>query len=132
MMMTEEEILKYVDMANKVRERSYSPYSGFGVGAVLIDDKNRVFKGVNVENGSYGLTNCAERTAIFSAVTEGMKRISLLVITADTTGPVSPCGACRQVISEFADDNSVIILANVKREYKIVTIDELLPYRFQL
>lgn len=130
--MTEIEIKDMVDKAIEARERAYAPYSMFKVGAALIDDAGNTYIGANIENGSYGLTNCAERTAIFTAKTAGMKKINVIAIVADTSGPVSPCGACRQVISEFSDEKTVIILANLKKEYKVLDIDELLPYRFKL
>lgn len=121
-----------IEEAIKARENAYVNYSKFKVGAVVVDEKGNHYPGVNVENGSYGLTNCAERTAIFNAVTGGMKKISIICIVADTKGPVSPCGACRQVIKEFSDDKTIIILANLNKEYKIMTIEELLPYGFEL
>lgn len=130
--MTEKEIKKIVEKAIEARERAYTPYSKFKVGAALIDDSGNTHIGANIENGSYGLTNCAERTAIFTAKTSGMNKISVIAIVADTSGPVSPCGACRQVISEFSDEKTVIILANLKHDYKVIDIDELLPYRFKL
>ncbi len=130
--MTEKEIIKLIEIALLAREKAYAPYSKFKVGAALIDNNGVTHIGANIENGSFGLTNCAERTAIFSAVTKDMKKISVIAIVADTTDPVSPCGACRQVISEFADDDTIIILANLKLKYKVMDIDELLPYRFKL
>ena len=126
------EVLDLIDLAISTREKAYTPYSNFKVGAALIDDNGDTYVGCNVENGSYGLTNCAERTAIFSAVAGGMKKISTIAVVADTSGPVSPCGACREVINEFADDNTVIVLTNLKKEYKVMNIDELLPYKFKL
>lgn len=131
-MIKKERILELLDIALKVREGAYAPYSNFKVGALVIDNNDNIYHGVNVENGSYGLTNCAERSAIFAAVTGGMTKIKTIVVVADTTGPVSPCGACRQVISEFADSDTKIILGNVKRDYKIMTLDEILPYGFKL
>lgn len=130
--MTEKEIITMIDRAIDARTRSYSPYSHFPVGAAVIDEKENIHLGANIENGSFGLTNCAERTAIFTGVASGMKRIKTIAVVADTTGPVSPCGACREVINEFADDDTVIILANLKKEYKVMNIEELLPYRFKL
>lgn len=130
--MTEQDIISMVERAIEARENSYAPYSKFQVGAALISDNDKLHLGANVENGSFGLTNCAERTAIFSAVTAGMKKIKTIAVVADTSRPVSPCGACREVINEFADDDTVIILANIKKEYKVMNIDELLPYRFKL
>lgn len=130
--MDEKEILKLVETALEARTRAYAPYSSFKVGAALIDESGEVHTGSNVENGSYGLSNCAERSAIFSAVSNGMKTISAIAVVADTTKPVSPCGACRQVISEFSNDNTAIILANTRKEYLVTNMDKLLPYQFKL
>ncbi|MGL5209178.1 cytidine deaminase [Cetobacterium sp.] len=125
-------ILEYVDKAIIARENAYAPYSKFKVGAVLVDENGNETSGANIENGSYGLSNCAERSAIFAAASKGMRKIKLIAVVADTTGPVSPCGACRQVIKEFADDDTIIILGNLKRDYKLMTMEELLPYGFEL
>ncbi|MGB0404614.1 MAG: cytidine deaminase [Fusobacterium sp.] len=130
--MNEDQILSYIDEAIKVRSKAYAKYSNFKVGAILIDDKDNMYKGVNVENSSYGLSNCAERSAIFSAVSGGMKNIKVLCVVGDTSDPISPCGACRQVIKEFSNDETVIILSNLKKEYKAYNIEELLPYGFKL
>ncbi|OQY08979.1 MAG: cytidine deaminase, partial [Fusobacteriia bacterium 4572_132] len=89
------------------------------------------YKGVNVENKSYGLTMCAERNAIFSAVTNGMKKIKVMVLVGDTEKPITPCGACRQVMAEFSDEDTKIIMSNLKKEYEIVTMLDLLPYAFE-
>ncbi|MGL5125648.1 MAG: cytidine deaminase, partial [Fusobacteriaceae bacterium] len=124
--MKEKEILELIDEAIVAREGAYAPYSKFKVGAVVVDENNKHYKGCNVENASYGLSNCGERTAIFSAVSSGMKKIKTIAVVADTSGPVSPCGACRQVIKEFGDEDTVIILGNLKRDYKIMTMEELL------
>lgn len=125
-------ILEYVDKAIIARENAYAPYSKFKVGAVLVDENGNETSGANIENASYGLSNCAERSAIFAAASKGMRKIKLIAVVADTTGPVSPCGACRQVIKEFADDDTIIILGNLKRDYKLMTMEELLPYGFEL
>ncbi|MDP0489381.1 MAG: cytidine deaminase [Fusobacterium sp. JB019] len=130
--MNEDQILSYIDEAIKVRSKAYAKYSNFKVGAILIDNKDNMYKGVNVENSSYGLSNCAERSAIFSAVSGGMKNIKVLCVVGDTSNPISPCGACRQVIKEFSNDETVIILSNLKKEYKVYNIEELLPYGFKL
>lgn len=130
--MNENKIKELIEEAIKVRENSYAKYSNFKVGAVVVDEKGNHYSGVNVENGSYGLANCAERTAIFTAISNGMQKIDIICVVADTTNPVSPCGACRQVMKEFAHDKTVIILANLKRDYKIMTMEELLPYGFEL
>ena len=126
--MKEKEIQRLINRAIVARETSYSPYSHFGVGAALLCEDDTVYEGCNIENASYGLTNCAERTAIFKAVSEGHKRFKALAVVADTEGPCSPCGACRQVISEFEIPR--IIMANLKGDYTVVELDELLPFRF--
>jgi cytidine deaminase len=116
-----------LDQAIEARRKAYTPYSKFQVGAAVLTKDHHVFQGCNIENASYGLTNCAERTAIFKAVSEGEKEIDTIVIVADTEGPVSPCGACRQVMAEFCDKDTKIILANLNGEKVETTIDELLP-----
>lgn len=126
--MKEQEIQNLIDHAIVAREKTYSPYSHFGVGAALLCEDGGIYEGCNIENASYGLTNCAERTAIFKAVSEGCTKFRALAVVADTEGPCSPCGACRQVISEF--EIPYIIMANLKGEYTVVELDELLPFRF--
>ncbi len=119
-----------VELAKKARAHAYAPYSGFAVGAAVLAADGRVFVGCNIENASYGLTNCAERTAIFSAVAAGAREIRALAVVADGALPCSPCGACRQVIAEFAVER--IILANLKGRRRVVTKEELLPFAFSL
>ena len=119
-----------VELAKKARAHAYAPYSGFAVGAAVLAADGRVFVGCNIENASYGLTNCAERTAIFSAVAAGAREIRALAVAADGALPCSPCGACRQVIAEFAVER--IILANLKGRRRVVTKEELLPFAFSL
>lgn len=126
--MEEREIGKLLELAKRAMENAYAPYSNFKVGAVLVAKDGRIFTGVNVENASYGLTNCAERTAIFKAVSEGAREFETLVVIADTNKPVSPCGACRQVMAEFG--NFRVILANTKGEYLETSVSELLPLSF--
>ncbi len=115
--------------AAAAREMAYTPYSSFAVGAALRTTTGHVFAGCNVENASYGLTVCAERVAIFSAVAAGQGDIAALAVVADTPGPVSPCGACRQVMVEFNPDMQVI-LANTKGDIQLTTARELLPGAF--
>ena len=119
---------KLIDTAIEQLKFSYTPYSNFKVGAALLTKSGKIYTGCNIENASYGLTNCAERTAIFKAVSEGRTKFKALAVVADTEGPCAPCGACRQVISEF--DIPQIILANLKGNYRVVSLDELLPFRF--
>ncbi|WP_039901640.1 cytidine deaminase [Leptotrichia sp. oral taxon 879] len=130
MVLSEKEILDYIDEINLLLEKAYVPYSKFPVAALLIDENGNKHKGVNVENASFGLTLCAERNAITTAVTENMKKIKVLVVTGNTSEPISPCGACRQVIREFSDKDTVIILTNKDKKYKITSLEELLPYSF--
>ena len=126
--MTELEIQKLMDCAIKARENAYSPYSHFAVGAALLCEDGTLYEGCNIENASYGLTNCAERTAIFKAVSEGQIKFKALAVVADTEGPCAPCGACRQVMAEFKIP--LIIMGNLMGNIKIVTIEELLPFSF--
>ena len=119
-----------VELAKKARANAYAPYSGFSVGAAVLAADGRVFSGCNIENASYGLTNCAERTAIFSAVAAGARELAVLAVVADGELPCSPCGACRQVIAEFAVER--IILANLAGKSRVVTKEELLPFAFAL
>lgn len=128
--MIEKEILSLIDKCMENMDNAYAKYSNFNVSALVIDEKERIFKGVNVENASYGLSICAERNAIFSAVTNGMKKLKVICVIGNTNEPISPCGACRQVIKEFATSDTLIILSNIKKEYKVFTIEELLPYGF--
>ena len=125
--MTDNEL---IEQAKKARQSSYSPYSNFAVGAALLADNNQVFLGCNVENASYGLTNCAERTAIFKAVSEGQRQFKKLVIIGDTEGPISPCGACRQVMVEFCEPTMPVVLVGDNGVLKETTVGELLPYYF--
>lgn len=126
--MTELEIQKLMDCAIKARENAYSPYSHFAVGAALLCEDGTLYEGCNIENASYGLTNCAEQTAIFKAVSEGHIKFKALAVVADTEGPCAPCGACRQVMAEFKIP--LIIMGNLMGNIKIVTMEELLPFSF--
>jgi cytidine deaminase len=120
-----------VQAAMEVRQRAYAKYSNFLVGAALLAADGRIFTGCNVENCSYGLTNCAERTAVFSAVAAGQQRFDLLAIAS--TGGVTPCGACRQVLAEFSP-HLPILLVNVDQPDSIIetNIRDLLPGAFTL
>ena len=121
-----------VNVAVAARELSYSPYSKFKVGAALLCKDGKVFKGANVENSSYQLCMCAERNAIYNAMMNGYKKADFvaLAIVADTDEACSPCGACRQVISELFPRDGALYLANLKGAFKETTIEELLPFAF--
>jgi cytidine deaminase len=116
----------------EARKLSYSPYSKFKVGAVIKLKNGKYIKGANIENSSYPLSMCAERCAIYSAYAQGytIDDFEAFAIIGDTQNPISPCGACRQVMSELLPRDINIYLFNLKHEVKIITIDELLPYAF--
>lgn len=120
------------EMALKAREKAYAIYSNFKVGALLILKDGTVIEGCNVENSSYGLTNCAERTAIFSCIAKGLnpKDTVELVCIGDSVKPCSPCGACRQVMSEFFSPDVKITLFNLNKDVVEFKFKELLPYSF--
>ena len=128
---------KRADLANaaiKARELSYSPYSSFAVGAALLTKSGKIYLGANIENASYTPTVCAERVAIFKAVSEGERELAAIAIAGgrsdkDATENTAPCGVCRQVMAEFADGDFEIILARTDG-YSVMTLDELLPLRF--
>ena len=126
--MDSEEINTLIQFATVAREQSYSPYSNFAVGAALLCQDGTVYQGCNIENASYGMTNCAERTAICKAVSEGHRLFQAIAIIADTEDPCAPCGACRQVMVEF--NIPTIILTNLKGHTQVYTLDELLPLSF--
>lgn len=115
--------------AIEARKQAYVPYSHFPVGAAVLAN-GKMYQGVNIENASFGLTNCAERTALFKAVSEGHRKIEAIAVVADTEGPVSPCGACRQVMAEFCDKDTKIYLTNLHGQTQEWTIDQLLPGAF--
>ncbi|MBU3572408.1 cytidine deaminase [Priestia aryabhattai] len=119
-----------IDEAKKAREMAYVPYSKFKVGAALLTKDGKVYRGCNIENAAYSMCNCAERTALFKAYSEGDKEYAALAVVADTDRPVSPCGACRQVISELCPKEMKVILTNLKNDIQELTVEELLPGAF--
>ena len=119
-----------IDLAVKTSENAYVPYSHFPIGAVLVTEEGMIYTGVNVENASFGLTNCGERTAIFKAVSEGERSFKELIIYGQTEKPVSPCGACRQVMAEFFEPDLPVTLVAKDKSTVVMTVGELLPYSF--
>lgn len=119
-----------IDTATAMLDMAYVPYSKFPVGAALHTKDGAVYSGCNIENASFGMTNCAERTAIFKAVSEGQKEFDYLVVTGDTTRPISPCGACRQVLAEFCSPDMPVLLTNTNGDTQFTTVEELLPGAF--
>jgi cytidine deaminase len=121
-----------IDCAKQARELSYSPYSHFAVGAALLCKDGSVYLGANIENSSYPLSMCAERNAIYNAYMDGKSKddFEALAILADTDEPTSPCGACRQVISELFPSKAPIYLSNLKGDIKETNAEELLPFAF--
>ena len=128
--MTDLELMK---AAAKAREYSYSPYSGFKVGAALLAKSGKVFTGCNIENAAYSPTNCAERTAVFKAVSEGEREFLAIAIVGGKGEELSdfcaPCGVCRQVLAEFTDENFRILLGTPEK-FSVYSMKEILPYSF--
>jgi cytidine deaminase len=123
-----------MSLARQARDKAYAPYSHFLVGAALITHDGRHFTGCNVENASYGLCNCAERTALFTAMAAGCKPgdFAGLAVIGDTPTPISPCGACRQVMAELCDDAMPVWLGNLDGALQETTVQTLLPGSFRL
>ena len=120
---------RLVRAALEAREKAYVPYSNFPIGAALLTKDGQIFSGCNIENASYGLTNCAERTAIFKAISAGHHDLKMMVVVADTARPIPPCGACRQVIFEFGEDIT-IVMRNLQGDSVQYQSRELLPAAF--
>lgn len=131
--MTEKEL---VSLAKKAAEKAYAPYSHFTVGAALLASSGKVYLGCNVENSSYGATNCAERTAFFKAVSEGERDFEMIALVGGKEGNFdsfcTPCGTCRQVMAEFCGEDFKIILGRNDGEVKVYTLKEILPLAFSL
>jgi cytidine deaminase len=122
---------RLLEEARRALASAYAPYSGFRVGAALLAGDGTVWTGCNVENGSFGLTVCAERVAVFRAVTEGRRSFRAIALASDAQDPVPPCGACLQVLSEFASDLTIVSVGGQEgRETKKWMLSELLPERF--
>ncbi|MGB5849043.1 MAG: cytidine deaminase [Ignavibacteriaceae bacterium] len=124
--------MNYKSIAEKAVEaksKALPTYSNFHVGAALITEDDKIYTGCNIESSSYSLTICAERTAIFKAISEGERKFKAIAVAGDTEGFISPCGACRQVISDLCGDIDVV-LVNSKNETKVMKTSELLPFAF--
>lgn len=126
-----------IENAIEARKMAYTPYSNYKVGASLLSSDNKIIKGCNIENAAYGPTNCAERTAFFKAVSEGVKEFSAIAIVGGLenetdlfSGYAFPCGVCRQVMREFCDSEFEIVVARSTDDYKVYTLGELLPESF--
>lgn len=122
-----------IESAKKARLNAYTPYSKFKVGAAILLKNGKIVTGANIENVSFGLTNCAERTAIFKLISEGYdpKEVIGFAIIGQTKEPISPCGACRQVMAEFFSKDLEVVLANLDGKYLVTTLKDLLPYSFE-
>lgn len=121
-----------IQKAAEAMQYAYVPYSGFHVGAALLCKDGTVYTGCNIENSAYGPTNCAERTAIFKAVSGGRREFEAIAVISDSSDFTAPCGVCRQVMAEFCTSEFQILMCNCKREYQQVTLGEILPFAFSL
>ncbi len=121
-----------MDNAKEAAKNSYSPFSRFAVGAAVITPNGKIYKGCNVENSSFGLTNCAERTAIFKAVSEGEREILAVAIYSPNTDSCYPCGACRQVLYEFQGDEEIVVVTENLGELEIQKLSYFLPCGFRI
>jgi cytidine deaminase len=121
---------KMFKKAKEAQKNAYVPYSEFPLGAAVLTEDGSIYTGVNIENASFSLTNCAERSAIFTAVSKGKRKIKALLLVSSTKKPVPPCGACRQVIQEFADGEIEIIMMTEEGKELTMTSTELLPGAF--
>lgn|SRR5690625_4924818 len=119
-----------IEQAIEIRKHAYVPYSSFSVGAALKTKSGKIYTGCNIENASYPVSCCAERVAIFKALSAGEREFVEMAVAADTQRPVPPCGSCRQVMSEFFPKEMKVHLTNLQRDVKTFTMDELLPFSF--
>ncbi len=123
---------KLIEEAAKAKQFAYVPYSGFHVGAALLCSDGSIVTGCNIENSAYGPTNCAERTAVFKAVSEGKRSFEAIAVISDREEYVSPCGVCRQVLAEFCGPELVVLMCGRDQTYRETTLGELLPFSFSL
>ena len=123
---------KLLAAARRAREKAYAPYSNFRVGAAVFSSGGRIFGGCNVENASLGLTCCAERNAVFAMVAAGEREIREILVIGDSEEFIPPCGACRQVIAEFAQPSTVVHMCNHMGAFRKTTVSELVPFVYHL
>lgn len=132
----EESVIKdLIEKAISMLDFAYVPYSNYTVGAALLSKDDKIFTGCNIENAAFGPSNCAERTAFFKAVSEGVKTFKAIAVVGGPSKKItdycSPCGVCRQVMREFCDDDFIIISAKSKDDYRLYTLKDLLPQSFK-
>ena len=125
--MNKKELIK---SAKNAKEKSYSPYSNFRVGAALLTKEGKVYQGANIENAAYGVTICAERTAVFTAKLDGVEEFSAIAVTSDSKDYIPPCGSCRQVLLELCGEELDVHITNGIGEVKTLKLKELLPFSF--
>ena len=118
-----------IEAAWQARQNAYAPYSGFAVGAALPTEDGAIYRGCNIENVSFGLTNCAERTAMFTAFADGKRNLVRMVVCADTPEPIAPCGACRQVMVELAPQMELLLINQAGKQI-YTTVADMMPYSF--
>lgn len=136
-MLAEKEIQELISRALEARKNAYAPYSDFRVGAALLSDSGEIYTGCNIENSAYTPTNCAERTAFFKAVSEGVRSFRAICIAGgpgerEPEEPCPPCGVCRQVMLEFCGPEFEVILAVNRQQYEVYTLDRLAPMGFRM
>lgn len=117
--------------AKEIRNKAYTPYSKFPVGAALITKSGKIYQGCNIENAAYPVSCCAERVAIFKAISDGAFDFDEMAVVADTKRPVPPCGSCRQVMSEFFEKGTRIHTSNLNDDINTMTMEEMLPFSFE-
>ncbi len=118
-----------IEAATQARDRAWAPFSKFKVGAAIVDESGRVFTGCNIENATYGLTICAERVAVFKAISEGATKLMRIAVVADTGTLTPPCGACRQILWEFCGD-AALTLANLAGRVETISLKQIFPRPF--
>lgn len=133
--LTREQKKTLIEAALRARDEAYIPYSGYAVGAAVLTEEGKIYTGCNIENASYGATNCAERTAVFKAVSEGERRFAAIAIAGGKKGDAPdgfayPCGICRQVLKEFAGEQFTVLVAKSPAEFEEYTMEALLPHGF--